>query len=281
MFQDYQELKKINKIFKNSNILYWGVCRFDIIEPFLIKCRALNRLPKNAKTIFSAVFPYFCKVPQKNISRYAVPPDYHNIVMKMLLNAKNLLVKEFNNYKFEAFVDNSPIPEVRTAALSSLGCIGDHGLLINKAFGSFVFIGEIVTDLPLKHYENYSIKECLHCKACTKNCVGNALGNSRFIKDNCLSHVSQKKGVLSEHETNLILKGKSVWGCDICQECCPLNKNIKETYIQDFKSNLVPVINTGDYDNLTDRAFMWRPKSVIERNIGILNGNCEDNNYGK
>ena len=118
----------------------------------------------------------------------------------------------FPENSFSAFVDNSPIPEVKTAALAGLGVVGENGLLITEEFGSWVFIGEIVTDLFIE-CEEREIKSCIKCGKCKKVCPA---------KNECLSAVSQKKGELSSEEERLLKENNIVWGCDICQEVCPL-----------------------------------------------------------
>lgn len=266
-----KELEIIEDIFKSCNIELWGFCRFEDVADRLIPCRAKNLLPQNSKTILCALFPYYTVETMHNISRYAFSKDYHLIVMDILKRASAILLETFLEFKFVPFCDNSPIPEVRAAALCNLGVIGKNGLLINKDYGSFVFIGEIVTDMILP-YNNTSINSCIGCNACIKACPGKALCEKNFTKDVCASFLSQKKGELSLEQQKIIQKSGLVWGCDTCQNVCPMNKNIKCTYIDEFK-NIQPIINLENCDKFSDRAFYWRPINVIKRNIKIQEGN--------
>ena len=108
---------------------------------------------------------------------------------------------------------------------------------------------------------------CLHCGVCVKRCPGKALEAGRLEKNRCLSHITQKKGELSKEEKELLLRGKLVWGCDLCQEVCPLNKNVKSMGMKQFQEDTIPVIEPGQSAFLQGRAFQWRPAAVIERNL--------------
>lgn len=262
-------LGKIRGIIDEFQIEYWGVCNFSLIKDNLISCRAMEKLPENPESIISFIFPYKVETKERNISRYAVIEDYHDIIKSKLSTICKKLKDNFSENLFVSFVDNSPIPEVRTAALSGLGVIGKNNLLINRKYGSWVFIGEVVTDMEIEF--NYDgLYECLNCESCKKNCPTGALNGKHFEKEKCLSYITQKKGRLTEEEENILKRGKTVWGCDICQEKCPMNKDTPYTKIEEFRKNVIGLVKPGDYVKLKDRAFHWRPESVIERNIKLL-----------
>lgn len=246
----------------------YGICKYSDVSMNLIKCRAISRIPENAKSIICFIFPYYVEIGEHNVSRYAVVRDYHDVVMKVLTKISERLKDKYKNYKFEPFSDNSPIPEVRAAALSGLGVIGENHLLINEKYGSWVFIVEIVTDMEID-VEKREIEKCKSCGLCEKRCPGKALGSECFNKDVCLSHVTQKKKLLSLADEELIKRGDLVWGCDVCQEVCPMNINKESTKISEFRESVHENVSLGDYDLLPNRAYHWRPKGVIERNIKI------------
>ena len=258
----------MKRILNNNSIIHFGYCKFDVIYKKLIKCKAISKLPLKSQTVIVAVFPYYTKIKNHNIARFAIPKDYHITVYNLLLNASTELKKTFPENEFVPFTDNSPIPEVYSAIKAGLGVRGKNGLLITPQFGSWVIIGEIVTDLHIDSKTNDDIT-CIACDKCIKSCPSGALSTYGFDKSKCISHISQKKGVLSDDEIKYLKSGVSVWGCDICQECCPMNKNKESTYLEIFKTDLYPMIKTGDYDKLTQRAFKWRPKETIERNLNI------------
>lgn len=252
--------QRILEILKKSGIRDAAFCSFLPLLPYLIECRAKQRLPKNVKTVISCTFPYKVKekAPQ-NISRYAAVPDYHNVLSKYLSLGCNELKKEFPKNEFVWFTDNSPIPEVYVAALSGLGVYGDNGLLISEKYGSFVFIGEIVTDLDLE-LENSEVKECLHCGKCKENCP-------KYSENICLSAITQKKSDLSESEICLIKKHGIIWGCDICSDVCPLNKDKEITYLPEFINGYRDKYNLGE--DISGRAYEWRGEKVIKRNYEL------------
>lgn len=255
--------EKIIEICLSADIRDIGFCAFENIKEKLIECRAKQRIPQNAKTVIICAFPYKAQEnPPKNISRYAAVPDYHTVCGEMLEKAARGLRKSFPKNKFECFLDNSPIPEVFAAAVAGLGVKGDNGLILTKRWGSFVFLGEIVTDLEIECENKY--RECEHCGVCKKNCpVG-------LDKGSCLSALSQKKGELSAEEKEILLKNNILWGCDICAEACPHNKEAEITYIKEFIEGYRDCY-TAKEDN-SGRAYNWR-KGAIERNYQLAISN--------
>ncbi len=263
--------------FPFSDLLPVGVCSFSFVSDGLLECRAKERLPRNAKSVIVYLFPYYLGEEYYrniNISKYAVPEDYHNIAGKYLEKAVTELKNTFPDNEFVSFCDNSPIDEVKAAALCGLGVSGENSLLINETYGSFVFIGEIVTDKEF-NYENNQIKHCLKCGLCKKVCPGKAVNGGKIEKEKCFSHLTQKKTVREKELDFYIKKTGCIWGCDICQDVCPLNKNIKKTPVKEFYENAKSVYLHGD--DIKMRAFAWRKQSVIERNLSILYCNSDNN----
>lgn len=249
----------------------WGICSFDKIESQLIECRAKNRLPENAKSVIVACFPYLLEKSEYqnlNISKYAVVADYHEVALSRLNAAAKELKALFPEHEFAAFADNSPIPEVRAACLAGLGGKGMNSLLITEKYGSFVFIGEIVTTLTLDGV-NAVEKLCIKCGKCQKACPASAISENGVDKSKCLSAITQKKGALSDDEERLMKECGCVWGCDICQDICPMNQDAAVTEIEEFLSSPIPCIASGC--SLDGRAYEWRGRKVIERNIFLHN----------
>lgn len=244
-----------------------GVCDFASLRERLITCRAISRVPKNAKSVLVCVFPYrFSSTEPRELSYYACVPDYHTAAGAVLEQLAEKLQEAYPHHAFVPFIDNSPIPEVYAAAKAGLGMIGDNRLLIHPTFGSYVFIGEIVTDLEIPT-TNIPPAYCEHCGACAAACPGGCLpGDTR---DTCVSAVSQKKGELTTTEIALLRKGGLVWGCDRCQEVCPHNQNAliaPHPYFTDYTPTLLP----PDHPLFPTRAYAWRGKSVPYRNQQLL-----------
>ena len=259
-----------------SDFLPWGVCRFSDIRDNLIPCRALSRIPKEAKSVIVYLFPYYLGkdyYENLNVSKYAVPKDYHIVLGEYLEKAAGELKEKHPENNFQYFCDNSPIPEVKAAVLSGVGVKGENGLLINEKYGSFCFIGEIVTDLEITPTPSTKT-ECLKCGKCKNICPDSAIGDS-FNKEKCLSHLTQKKGVLDEKTIKLIRENGCIWGCDNCQNICPMNSNISVTPIKEFLESGKSKYDFGD--ELENRAYSWRGREVIERNLKIMCCNDEKN----
>ncbi len=240
-----------------------GVCAFSEIKDKLLPCRNLSLIPKGAKSVILFTFPYKVKenAPQ-NVCRYAAVPDYHEVCKEMLDGYCKILSEKYGGYSFVPFIDNSPIPEVLAGAVAGLGVMGKNGLLITKDYGSFVFVGEIVTDLDVKTKNQYA--ECENCGLCEKICpVG-------LDKEKCLSALTQKKGELTKEEQKLIKQSECLWGCDICAEICPMNKSKGLTQIKPFVKGYRDCYQENE--DITGRAYAWRGEKVIKRNLKIVNG---------
>lgn len=247
----------ISRYFEENNIELVGAIPFFEVEKHLIECAAKKRIPKKAKSVILCLFPYAVKTDApKYLSRYAALPDYHNVCGENLNKISEDLKENYPKNEFSYFIDNSPIPEVAAAARAGLGVKGENGLLINKKYGSFVFIGEIVTDLEIET-KCFEIKSCTKCGKCKENCpVG-------LDKSKCMSKLSQKKGELTEAELTLLKNNNILWGCDICAAVCPQNHfektNIKE-FIEGYEDNYCPD------QEIKGRAYAWRGKGTIDRN---------------
>ena len=260
----------IKELFGACRVCPFGVCAFS--EDLLIKSvRSYKKIPMNSKSIMLFLFPYYVgDFPKRNISKYAMLRDYHKVAGGMLNAVVANLEREFPFNSFHAFVDSSPIKEVKSAVRAGLGMQGKNSLLINDTYGSFCFIGEIVTDMYLPSENLY--RECLNCDLCIKSCPGKAISDRGVDEDRCLSALTQKKGELTEEERENIKNNGSVWGCDTCQDVCPLCRDPKMTPIEEFKSMAVPFLTEENLDDFfPESAFAWRKKPTILRNIRIVN----------
>lgn len=237
-------------------------------------CKVINsslfeRSVSFAKNVIVFLIPYRVETPKNhNISLYAAPRDYHGYTKELFSEICSKLEEKFPGNKFTGMSDHSPIDEILAAASAGLGVIGKNRCLINEKYGSYVFIGEIYTDADIEASEPIEPKHCISCGKCKRACP------CGFGVD-CLSAITQKKGELTETEEKLIFQNSTVWGCDICQEVCPMNKGKAFTEIEYFKTDLVYNINTESLyamndDDFKKRAFSWRGRKVLERNIKIL-----------
>ncbi|CAM2753309.1 tRNA epoxyqueuosine(34) reductase QueG [Hathewaya histolytica] len=300
------ELKDKIKKFCNSlglnNIGFIECKRFDDLEKFLKYKKEkgiLNEfeeediekridpklLMKEGKTIISIAFPYFYEDVKKDLiyfSKYTLGMDYHIIVKEYLNKIGEYIVELGGNYK--CFVDNNPLPERYIAMKSGVGFIGKNNCLITEEYGSYIFLGEIITDLYIE--EDKPIKnKCGECNKCTKACPTKAIlnwdtkNNASGINNNsnvCLSYINQKKQL----EDVWIKKiGGRIWGCDTCQDVCPFNQNIKKSNLEAFKPiEYMKKPNLEELSTLDKRTFnekyksiacSWRGKNILTRNTFI------------
>lgn len=262
-------LPDVSPLLDAAGLSLHGFCRFDDLGGHLLPCRAAARLPEEASVVIVALFPY--RFPDdgcpRNLSRYACVPDYHRTAGEVLRSAAERLARRYPTFRFEPFIDNSPIPEVRAASLAGLGRIGDHGLLIHPQFGSYVFIGTIVCDAPWP-VPRGELAFCPHCGACTKACPGNCLTAGRPDRGRCLSALTQKKGALTAEEEGLIRQNGLLWGCDTCQDVCPENAGVlcdPHPCFEEYR----PMAGPADFDDLAGKAYGWRGKAVLLRNWNL------------
>lgn len=235
------------------------------VNPFLI-------MP-NAKAIVVCLFSY-CLQKKTKISEYAMGYDYHAVILKKLDDVCKIL-KE-SGYEAKAYTDNSPLPERYLAYLAGLGFFGKNNMLINEKYGSKVFIGYIITDCEITQDKPQDNAYCISCGKCISACPGGAIVEDfNFDAEKCVSFLTQKKGELSNKEAQTIKKSGYIWGCDICQNVCPYNVTAPITQIEEFKKDIIPEILDVEMSNkefrekFGNRAFAWRGKAVIKRNIEL------------
>lgn len=260
-------LEKLNACMSKNSIESFGICGFD--DKLFLDTASKRGIPQNPKSIICGIFPYYSGVENgANISLYAMVSDYHKVVKEHLLLASADLSLAFPENSFVPFADVSPIDEVHAAQRAGLGMVGENGLLITKKYSSFCFIGEIITDLEIPS-TNFR-EECEKCGACLRACPTGALSKNGFDKSLCRSLITQKKGVLTPFEEAEIKKGGLIWGCDLCQLCCPHSKNMELTPIKEFKK-LAATITLDNLDEFYPLSSLnWRKKEVIIRNIKLV-----------
>lgn len=167
------------------------------------------------------------------VSRYALGRDYHKLIRKRLAQLAQKITDHYGTFGFRAFTDSAPVLEKPLAEKAGLGWIGKHTNLINRAAGSWFFLGEIFTDLPLP--TDTPVKNhCGTCHACIDICPTQAIiGPYQLDARRCISYLTiELRGSIPVEFRPLL--GNRIYGCDDCQLVCPWNRFAKPTDENEF-----------------------------------------------
>jgi epoxyqueuosine reductase len=195
------------------------------------------------------------------ISRYALGRDYHKVLRRKLGRLAARIAERVGDFRYRVFTDSAPVLEVALAAKSGLGWRGKHTLLLTRDAGSFFFLGEIYTDLPLPATPAASA-HCGSCSACISACpTGAIVAPYELDARRCISYLTiELKGSIPEALRPLI--GNRVYGCDDCQLACPWNKYAEAAGEGDF------AVRNGLDDADLVTLFAWTPEEFERRMEG-------------
>ena len=266
--------EKIKECLLGQNIEYFAILPYR--ETREINSRIIEREGFEPKSLIIYLLPYYAG-ESENLSRYATSLDYHLAISEINTTLSELINNNFPSARVKGYGDHSPIDERHAALIGGLGILGDNGLIINEKYGSYVFIGDILTDVDpdlLCATEPTAIRFCEHCGACKRACPTGILCGEG---EDCLSAITQRKGELTDDEKAMMIKYNTLWGCDLCQSSCPHNRRPTLTPVEFFYRQRIPCLTKEILDSMTDeefkkRAFAWRKRSTVERNLEILYG---------
>lgn len=168
------------------------------------------------------------------ISRYALGRDYHKVIRKRLQKLAYLINQQVGDFNYRAFTDSAPVLEKPLAEKAGLGWIGKHTNLINRKAGSWFFLGELFTDLPLP-IDTPESTHCGSCRACIDICPTQAIvGPYQLDARRCIAYltIELRGSIPVEFRASI---GNRIYGCDDCQLICPWNKFAKASAEIDFK----------------------------------------------
>ena len=167
------------------------------------------------------------------ISRYALGRDYHKLLRARLQKLAERIAAETGPFGHRVFADSAPVQEVALASMSGLGWRGKHTLLLTREAGSYFFLGEIYTDLPLP-LDAPQAEHCGSCRACLDVCPTQAIVAPYTVDARrCISYLTiELKGAIPVELRPLV--GNRVYGCDDCQLACPWNRFARRTAETDF-----------------------------------------------
>ncbi len=196
------------------------------------------------------------------VSRYALGRDYHKLIRKRLQQLAERMQAAIGPFGYRAFVDSAPVLEKALAQQAGLGWIGKNTLLLNKQAGSWFFLGELFTDLPLPVDTPHASEHCGRCQACLDICPTAAfVGPQQLDARRCISYLTiELKGAIPEELRPLI--GNRVFGCDDCQLVCPWNRFARPTQQGDFQ----PRHGLDNAELAT--LFRWSEEEFLTRTEG-------------
>ena len=219
------------------------------------------------------------------IARYARGRDYHR-VMKRRMRRMVLDLQDRLGSQFAArwYVDDGPMLDRAAAARAGLGWFGKNGNILNPTYGSWILLGQLITDLPLVADAPLS-KTCGQCARCIPACPTDAIV-APYVVDNrrCISYLTiEHKGDIPRELRPAM--GNWVFGCDICQEVCPVNRKAKATNDPNFGRRDLSAVDLVELLEMTEEEFRQRfagtpimraKREGMQRNAGVALGNLGD-----
>ena len=190
------------------------------------------------------------------IARYALGRDYHKLFRKRLQKFANQLIQEIGTFGYRVYCDSAPVLEKALAEQAGLGWIGKHTNLIHPKTGSWFFLGEIYTDLPLPENNQPINNHCGRCQRCLDICPTQAIvAPYQLDARRCISYLTiENQGPIPLEYRPLI--GNRIFGCDDCLAVCPWNKFAVAAH----EATMAPrpglsMVELGDLLQLDDAAF--------------------------
>lgn len=227
--------------------------------------------------------------PRGSFARASWGIDYHHILREKLALLVSFIEQSAEDYGIEAgqmvsMVDTGEFSDVSVAARAGLGFIGRNGLLISREFGSYMYLGEILTSItfepdPLVDYD------CGDCDRCISGCPTQALlGDGSMNAKRCLSYQTQTKTLMPREFRKPM--GRVIYGCDICQIICPYNRGIDVHHHPEMEPEgevvfpeLKPMLKMSNREfkaKFGHLAGSWRGKKPLQRNAIIALANYQE-----
>jgi len=205
---------------------------------------------------------------RKRVARYAWGDDYHEVMGERLEKLCEFL-GELGDADAKWYIDTGAILERYFAVKAGLGFIGKNTCLITPEFGSFVFIGVLLTRLELDCNLQLADGRCGDCRRCIDACPAGALSEKCVDARKCISYLTiEKKGEFTEEEAQMVAGQDFCFGCDVCQEVCPFNGVLN---VECRMSNVECGISNLEYRDLpkTEEEFNKKFKKSPLRRAGL------------
>ncbi len=246
-----------------------------------------------AKSVVCAAISYLppeyadeCDEPRGLVARFARSLDYHIVLREKLGDVAGVIAHCRPDARLEVCVDTCPLPERKLAVLSGIAWPSKNGNVFVDGLGSWVALGEIVTDLPLIGDAEPKHSRCGDCRLCMEACPAGAIVEPGVIdKSRCVSALTQSSGSIEAALRESM--GINIYGCDICQQVCPHNKGIQpvtpefaQIVFPGKSPALLPLLTLTAAEfkaQVATSSIAWLRRTRIRRNAAIAAGNlrCE------
>lgn len=218
------------------------------------------------------------------IARSAWGEDYHKVVRERLERLAAFIRERVPGVRTEIMVDTGALSDRAVAERAGIGYVGKNCALITRRHGSWVYLGEMLTDIPFEPDDRIT-DECGDCTLCLDACPTGALvGPGQIDAKSCLSYLTQTKGFLDDKWKRKI--GNRLYGCDTCQIVCPKNRGMNWTHhaelapdpevVKPLLKPLLTISNRAFKEKFGNSAAAWRGKKPIQRNAIIALGHFRD-----
>ncbi|OQA01872.1 MAG: Epoxyqueuosine reductase [Planctomycetes bacterium ADurb.Bin401] len=218
------------------------------------------------------------------IALFALYPDYHIFIKEKLQLLADFLMSKDSNFKYKIRVDSLPFAERLFAIRAGLGFIGKNRLLTNAKYGSFLLLGEIITNMELQPDNHVEQQACGDCRKCIESCPTKAICDNGFDASKCISYLTMKKGDVDDELKSKM--GTHLFGCDECLRACPYNDKSPACEKQqigfvprDIKIKPQEIIGwtEKDFETFTANSTMhWIGLEKMKRNAIICKNNLQN-----
>ncbi|HBG10285.1 MAG: tRNA epoxyqueuosine(34) reductase QueG [Limnochordia bacterium] len=262
----------------------------EFVDPDVEKRVDPRNLQQSAKAVIALAVSYNTGPPgpvpplHGTISRSAWGLDYHRVLQERMEKLIRYLTEHHGARECSKAVDTSFLVDRALAVEAGLGFPGSNCAVYVPPFGSWVFLGAVLVDVELASMShtgqgNWSCP--VHCDLCIRACpTGALLAPGKIKPQRCLSYLTQMSGSIPlEFRSKL---GSRLWGCDTCQQVCPVNKEAVLTRHEEFAPlvgphvPLLPLLdlNKREFKEMFGRTSLsWRGKNILQRNACIVLGN--------
>jgi epoxyqueuosine reductase len=248
-------------------------------EDLMLRYTPSLTLP-DVQSVIVCLFPYYIgDQPEANLSKYTFSQDYHLVAKQKLEQIGQFLQARIPDFHYLAYTDTGPLVDRYLAYLAGLGFYGINSHIITDKYGSYMFIGYLLNNYAFTP-DTPQDRTCIKCGRCVAACPGQIiLGDFNINPRGCKSYLTQKKGDLTDKEIATIRKTPLIFGCDVCQDVCPHNRNVAHTPMLEFTDDIVSRLDRPDLEPLSNKefsrrygqhAFSWRGKKLLLRNLEYL-----------